>query len=225
MSDRPVLRIPKDAVQDGRDGSTGFTYYSRRGTEVEEDCDPPKKRRGSLRQFLRKNRGLAITLLDVLILVVIFVLFQTILGPRLQRDSPPGLGIDFAARAHSLDGGFQLVVEAQATTEAAAPQTGGEFFFVVLDAAEGAADRGELRAALEVLDAGPLGQEILGQLARASVLDFVSYRDLLPEPGNRGEYSASLSVPSGHSGTVNFWLIVRVDGYPAAILQPRIGGS
>lgn len=222
--DRPQISIPADAIIEGNDPLTGFKYHSRRISIPAEgpDC-PSAKRRGGFRQWLRSNRGLALTFVNIIVLAFVFVLYLFVLLPRFQRDSIPELGLEFEADLQSFeDGLLSITLEAKASPRASLPPEGAQFLFFLIYQ-EDDLSRATLREALASLeedqDLSALSPSSLESLFRIQILGSEAFRDLLPDASQKRIYSSLMQLPEEGSRKIEAWIIVRVEGQGEALIS------
>jgi hypothetical protein len=129
----PRITIPRDAIIDGQDSTTGFTYHYGREERLQAQyqCAAKPKAKG-FRGWIRTNRGLAITLLDVLILIILVLMIRTVVMPNFSVFHTPEHPYRLELKATRInDQALGTLLLLPRTAEYVPPLSGGWFGFFV----------------------------------------------------------------------------------------------
>ena len=221
----PRITIPKGALIDGQDPETGFRYYyseeDRRARSV--SCnDAPKI--GGFRGWISKNRGLAITLLDVFLLVILVILFQTVLRPNLSahnfQDFPLRIEIKATRSGNQVAGSLEILNKEEHFVP---PVEGARIAFFLLNSEGISLNRATIRNTIADLEPGDLvlqnSETIFGIPAVSSEFFF----DLLPQGGKTMTYSTLLETRGREVHSL--WAIVSVPGGGHGVVIVTLAGN
>lgn len=205
-------------------GNANYHFHSSRAerTVLAEETCPPDARGKGMFGWVRRNRGLSITLLDIVVITVIIILFLTVLRPNLAVDST-GDGL-FRGRlsAFRFDGYVyaEIEIDRDETGELGIPADAGFAFF--LTSASDGLSRGAVKDAFSGESGTGHHSLEFPRVFPGPCVSWTTFRDLLPAPGERGEYTEVFDLaeifPSWSTEGemrdegLNVWAVVLIEG-------------
>jgi len=221
----PRITIPKGALIDGQDPETGFRYYY-----SEEDrkarsltCTEAPKTRG-FRGWISKNRGLAITLLDVFLLVILVIIFQTVLRPNLSAHNfkalPLRIEVSATRSGSQIAGSIEIFNKDEHYIP---PAEGARIAFLLLESKGVSLNRATIRNAVANFESEQIivqnSESIFGVPAVSSEFFF----DLLPQGGKKMTYSTLLETRGREVDSL--WALVSIPGAGHGVVMVTLDGN
>lgn len=223
----PRITIPHDAIIDGQDSTTGFTYHYEREERLQAQyqCAAKPKAKG-FRGWIRTNRGLAITLLDVLILIILVLMIRTVVMPNFSvfhtSEHPYRLELK-ATRVEDQALGTLMILPR--STDYVPPLAGGWFGFFVTQGM----NQPTRREVQEVLSTHISHVEdlpgILEQTFQTFLLGKETFYDLLPSYPDIYELSISIQLTRTINANepIRVWAISLIPEQEPGVLTLQLG--
>jgi hypothetical protein len=226
QSGYPTISIPQDAIIEGQDSSTGFSYHYVREDRLQAkyECAASPKAKG-FRGWIRTNRGLAITLLDVLILIILILLIRTVVMPTFSvfqgaqhpyRMELKATGVEQLVLAHL------SILPRQA--DYTPPISGGWFGFYVFQG-EVQPTRRDILQVLETPGTSATNpHDELQEFLFSGLVGYETFFDLLPEHPFSVEFPVSIIINTHLSSEpIRVWSISVIPELEPVVLSVQLG--